>query len=338
MILGHLIFLGVGRLLLSWLPPGRLGGHRAIELPATLGASYLLGAIAFVLQVLLAEALGTAPGKSDIFVLLLPWAVLFALRIITLPGYFVAGAEPRHEARTPVFWGLVALAVLVVLTLGVGPHVVAFALVASHLLWQGRRAPAYRAGLILLFLATSTKLAPAPEHEGLGPYLGLAGGFLIPWIRRNDFRAATLSGLMLVGHFLASGAWLLVVGGLAVLNLVSRPRQRPFAWKVSAVTLGLCASAFVLGREGEHDFATLSLPSLDPSGAILALVVFVGSTLYLRRAEPWSPGQIEEPVREGWALTALLSLSVLFEPLASAPLAVFWAGTLLLPVERPDEA
>ena len=335
-ILPPLIQLGVGRILLSWLPPGRLGGHRPIELPATLGASYLLGGLALEVVGRVAALLESDSGSANPLFYLLPFGALLLIRLATLPGYFVAGAEPPHEERSGVFWGLVGLTVLFAVVMGIDLERIAFACVASHLLWQGRRRPTFRAALILLFLITSSDLAHFPSGSSAaqvaqGVELGLAGGFLVPWVRRNDFRAAALSGLMLVSFALGSGTWLPSLGGLVLLGAISRPRQRPFAWKVIGTSLALYAVSLWLGG-GEVAVGGLEI---DPRGWILALVVLVGSALYLRRAAPWRLGEIEAPLREGWALTALLTLSVLFLPLVSVPLALMWAGMLLLPSERP---
>ncbi len=84
MVLESLVQLAVGRVILSYLPPGWPGYADRWELGATLSASWMLGALGF----------GLVP-------LWWAWTVLLALRVATLPG----ALRPRHGR--PLAWGIV---------------------------------------------------------------------------------------------------------------------------------------------------------------------------------------------------------------------------------------
>jgi len=79
-----------GRIALSLLPAGLPGRHGWSEIPATLAASFLLGAFGWSIELLLFELLEFTPTLLNTA---LPWAVLAAARLSTLPGAMV----PRHE-------------------------------------------------------------------------------------------------------------------------------------------------------------------------------------------------------------------------------------------------
>lgn len=86
-----LIFVLVGRLILAWLPPGRLGGHGPHELLRTTSASLLLGLAA--LTIVSRWALWLSPWPDWRIGSLAVVAGATVLRIATLPAAMV----PRHE-------------------------------------------------------------------------------------------------------------------------------------------------------------------------------------------------------------------------------------------------
>lgn len=328
-----LIQLAVGRVLLSWLPPGRLGGHRPLELPATLGTSYLLGEAILALQSLLSPAWGDAQAWGWHLV---PWGVLGIVRLATLPGSFVPGAEPRHEAPGKLFWGLVLFLVVLGGLLTVPPLVLAFLPVASHLLQQGRRAPLGRVALLIpvLWILAAGASPPSPLVRA-GILFGAGAGFLIPWLRRNDLRAAWLSAIFFAASA-QGGLGLFLLTGWGTLLLASRRPQWRSIQTAFAVLSPLALGVVLSGRAG------LCVP--DPNGLGVLLVVLLGSlaasALRWSKREPWRVGRIEAPFREGvaiWVLlaTALASLLLHGRPveevlLPLTPVGAMWVGVTFL--------
>ena len=89
-LLDLLLFLGVGRLVLSMLPPGWPGDHDVSELGATLLASLLLGRLALVL----------VPW-------LWVWSIVLVVRLLALPGALRPGYPDRRGG-----WGWLLLFLL----------------------------------------------------------------------------------------------------------------------------------------------------------------------------------------------------------------------------------
>jgi hypothetical protein len=94
------LFLLVGRVVLSWLPPGRLGGHALRDLPATLAASFVsYWALTHVASGL-ARLAGLPPTAFRAFLPLVAAAAL--LRWLTLPAAFVPTPPPRVRPASPL--------------------------------------------------------------------------------------------------------------------------------------------------------------------------------------------------------------------------------------------
>ena len=85
----------VGRVLLSFLPPGPLGSHRPRDLAATLAASYVIGVIAWLL---LRVVMRDPSAAYTAFVAI--GGVLLFVRCITLPGAMVPRHQPAEEPDT----------------------------------------------------------------------------------------------------------------------------------------------------------------------------------------------------------------------------------------------
>ncbi len=325
MILPHLIQLGVGRVLLSLTPPGRLGGHRPIELPGTLGASYLLGELVFSVQ---GQFLASW-GRAEFGWQLAPWVVLLLLRLATLPAYYVAGAEPRHEERDGGFWALVAIGIGLGLWLRPEPRLVSFVFVVSHLLWQARRKPIGRAALMVVCLGVSTWLTGLEGVDVAGIFTALGAGFLIPWVRRNDLRGGMLAGLFFLAAGVARGHWLTTLLGALALAGVSYGPQWRYLAKVLTLTTVIAVACMLAGSS---DTSSSTLAWLQ--GHYLVGLVAVLSAGRWARAKNWSVGEIEEPLREGVGIAGLLCALALVGSGSLWPLVVVWVGVSFLPRER----
>ena len=320
-ILGPLIQLGVGRVLLSWIPPGRLGGHRRHELLATLGVSYLLGGLVLRYQGILVPGWGEASVGWH----LLPWTVLLGLRLATLPAYYVAGREPEHEPYPLGLFLFLFFAALLLPLPDPSLGLLAFLPVLSHLLWQGRRAPRWRAFWAVLLLALTSGwisgLSVAPGDLDLA----LGAGFLIPWVRRNDFRAGALSAVFFLGGGL-TGEWAASAVGWIALLAVSHAPQRVFAGKASLLAAGLGGLAWA------WQGASVVLPEPPEEWwrwVVAAGVVSASAARWLPARERCS-GEIDGPRREGAGIAGVLAgASVLGLPAVSLIcVAVAWGGLM----------
>jgi len=347
----------LGRIALAWLPPGPPGGHAPAELPRTLAASLALGTLvdAFLRRLAPDASWMLAAGLG--LVLLVP-------RLLTLPGAMVPRHAPAREPRAAWEGALELLvlgwAALLATTAAAGEALtwLALAVLVAGALDTARRARGGRL-LVLLFLA-----APGlPEDAlafGLGagsplvPLVGLALGAtgLVGWVRRADRRAGALAGLGF-GALALTGPDPLALAGPLVLVAASAPRQRRFAltWTgASALACGLAAwrSGGYTGRG-----RGLLMPELvdqalrgDDWGLLwpAGLVALVLGLLTLHARS--SARTIDPPVREAWALVALLVLAgAALVPAASpwfegqalvllAPLLALAAGLALLPPAR----
>lgn len=359
---GLLVTLGVllaGRLVLSFLPPGDVGGHSLRELPTTLAVSLALGAP-------LVAAI-PAGNRGAAYVAGALGVGLAFVRWITLPAAMV----PRHRVaveRTSALelvlaWCCAAWVVLLPLSESPGDAGLFLAgfVFVHHALASARRA---RLGRHALFALGVLIAATAPRGAAGSPALGLAMGasFLVPWIRRADRRAGLLSACGF-GSLFWFGLDPLALLAAPVFVLASHPRQRRFAL-VSFATIGatsLALSRFLAGGADRAAEALAHRRMLWPSvlreqaldGELWGLAwPLVGAALVLGllsfpwRAVAWQPGTIEEPRREVRALTALLGLALLalslpasrwFEQDALAtlfPLCALLAGLLLIPPGR----
>ncbi len=354
---GLLLTLGlalIGRIVLSFLPPGDVGGHSSRELPLTLAVSLVLGAplATLVSQDRTSEIVGG--------VLLV---VLFVVRRITLPAAMV----PRHRVpseRTSTLELVVAATctawiVLLPLSESSGSAMLWLAgfVFVYHALSSARRA---RLGRYAVFAFGACTAATAPGLDGTGPALGLTLGasFLVPWIRRADRRAGLLSAYGF-GSLFWFGLDPLALVSVPVFVLASHPRQRRFA-SIAVAAIGVTSFALsrlftseaafgtprrVLSASILRDFALdREVWSLAWPLVIAALVL--GALSFPWRSEPWAPGTIEEPRREVRALAVLLALALGALSLPASnwfeqdalealfPLCALLAGLLLVPPER----
>lgn len=335
--------LALGRIVLAWLPPGEVGGHGLRELPATLATSLALG---IVVHDLLVPVVPNWMGQAFLAGLLL------IARLLTLPGAMVPRHAPRGEA-----WGTLdsalALAVLawggylLCSTVALEGHVwLALAvLVFSAAGWAHRaRAGRWIALVALAVIGFPTDLVGSypgwfsyASHDFV-PLCGLALGAtaLVPWLRRHDRRAGALAGLGFGALFLNHWDPLALAGGVVLLAF-SHPRQRAYAagWFGASVlvstVLGLFTPALAPDRE---QTGLLVLGTTNGFGLLLpgaALALALGLATFDWRARR-SPGELDEPRREGLAVVALAALVVVLVRPEASPWSVAAARTFLAPL------
>lgn len=365
----------IGRLVLSFFPPGDPGGHLPRELPETAATSLVLGWLAVgVAAIPLAHAwVGLADGGSSA-ARWLPHALaagllvaLVLVRWATLPGAMV----PRHAVAQETFGRarpLLAVTVLAWLAHALLTDALvgalawlALGLLLERGLWRARRAALGRALFLLAFLALGLPDPGRREVFGLTDALALAvalgagAASLVPWLRRADRRAGLLAGLFLGAPLLLARdplAW----AGLVVYVGAAHPRQRPFALRTAAS----CALLFawfgwlwagpvrsrplqadeLLRLAWAHDTWALAWPLVLGAGLL-------GAWRHPWRSVTWTPGSIEEPRREVLALVVLVGLVAVGLVLPTSPwfegqalLILFpplalLAGLLAIPPERP---
>ena len=365
--LGLFLFLVVlpafclGRVALSFLPPGSPGSHTWQELPATLAASFALG---FPIMLLLA----CIPGWtywSWFWVFLLAAAT----RWLTLPGAMV----PRHPPRSiPPTWLDLALIALGTVW---GVHLVlvgtplaawgwfALSLLVFHGLRTARRDRLGGFWLLGVLALLGAPPAVADSLDDFGPAflpalaLGAGGTFSVAWLRRADRRAGVLAATSFAS-VLAESFDPLALAGLATLISASRRPQRPFVLRTSigaalvfAVPAWLAGDPFQRGRwlrARELVDRALDWQDWGLAWPLVTLALVLGAASFPWREEAWSSASIEEPRREVRALARLVVLAALAlalpispwgEPDALVilfpPLALL-AGLLALPAERPN--
>jgi len=363
----------VGRLMLSFLPPGPTGAHDGRGRVETWALSLALGWLAscfLALQDVRVSFAAADPGGARALAYALP-AVLLALaafaRWITLPGAMV----PRHEVERA---GFGAWRAPLVLALGAWLAYAAFtrAFVAA-LAWlalgvlleralaRARRAPAGRALFLLAFAGLGNPAgALLSEDYGLVDEVALAAAlacgaaYLVPWLRRADKRAGVLAALFFAAPWLFGWDPIALVGPI-VLVAASHPRQRRFAIVASASAAlaffagglwshGLERGRLLLGRELAGD--ALDVERWGLAWPIVLVALLVGAASFPWRGSAWQSGAIEEPRREALALAALVALTALalacpgsraLEPAALVilfPPCALLAGMLAIPPER----
>lgn len=268
-----LLVLLAGRLLLSFLPPGRPGGHSLHDLPATIAASTLLGMVATHAVSASLDLGNFDPGL--LWPVILVVAALFA-RLVTLPGAMVPRHEPRFEKGNVVSrWLWIAAIVMLALRFVRGEDFIdgerfAAGLVACLLIDHGLEAarctPVMRSGASALF-AYAFLVCGGYQQEIWGTVSFVGGAaFTIGWLRRADRRARALAALGYAGAavFLAGG-WALACSGLAWLVFATpRPSRRSTAFV--AGTAILLASPAVWWHER---FAFLGTMGSPPSESVL---------------------------------------------------------------------
>ena len=240
-----------GRVLLSLLPAGPLGAHRPDALPATLGASLLLGVVALSAQARILALLpwGAAPGAapSGLLAALLvgPWLLAGAARVATLPGAMVPRHPPREEPPSRAARLLLAAVVL--------------------------------AGLAPLALVLLARVAPEPTATAGG--LGGVSLLLAALGLRSEGAGGALAAgawgalLALLGHGLATARRGPGERRLALAFLAASPLGLVLAREpLAALALALCgaAAAAALGWVRRADRRELWVAALALGGLGLA--------------------------------------------------------------------
>lgn len=332
----------IGRLLLSFLPPGPTGAHGARGIAETWAVSLALGWLGLFVTALpqmrvwvwIAERKEGPNAWLQALQIAVPAGLLAGLalaRWLTLPGAMV----PRHQVeRSSPRSAWLVLPVLLWLAFAACTQAfvpalawLALGVLLERALARARRAPAGRALFLLGFVLLGN---PAAKHMaetyglldelGLAVALGCGAAYLVPWLRRADRRAGVLAGLFFAAPFLLGWDPLMLAGPL-VLVAASHPRQRRFALTVCASAAAVCFFAGTWSQ-GASPRARLLLArelagdALDPTSWALAwplvvLAIGVGALAFPWRAPDWRPGAIEVPRREALALAALVGLVAL---------------------------
>lgn len=319
----------LGRLLLSFLPPGNPGADRTREAAFTWGTSFALG----FLVITPLERMHAEPVLLPVGVVLLA-----LLRWRTLPGKLV----PRHPpAREP--WtlsdSLAAVAALawgvVLLRSSATWSAIAWMAVAAmvlHALAITRRARAGRWLVLGLFLLPGEPTGfdlPDAYAVILGPTLSMTMGvaFALPWIRRGDRRAGVLSAIGF-GSLLLEGLDPLVLVGTAVVCVAVHARQRTLTLWTTAGSAVWCllprwsstaTAAPPRGRWADVRYLVDAALTPETWGLAWPLLALVPVLALRRREGPWTPGAIEEPRRETLACAALVVALAALQCLPSTP-------------------
>jgi hypothetical protein len=294
----------LGRVLLSWLPPGHPGGSAPRELAATWGASVLLGHAALPL-VLGASWTWSYVGLGLVVVLALS-------RLLSRP----LGLTPRHEPpldrESPVAKLSLAVAWLATIaclvaharaeetpTVGnpwiAGGLVLALAAVIDWALETARcrawaRAAAIAALGAVVFVAP-VRLEDSPAAAAV--HFAAGAACTIAWYRRADRRALTLAAVMYAAPIVfAAEGWLLAAAGVLVLAVGTPAMSRRFVLFACAVPIAAFGALRLL--------APPQMPLGEPTTMASALyfvigvlfsAVFVARYLDLRRIgiPAWNP-------------------------------------------------
>ncbi len=264
-----LAILGSGRLLLSWLPPGRIGGHAPAELPATLAASFACGLTVLGAFTRWVSLLGPGfPAWAALSGLLVAALLALAARIATLPAAFVPG--PLDARGRAAAWHLVlrwtaavaicarfAPALLELEVLGATPWIGALAAPAAALLIDEalRGAGARQTVRSLVWAALAALVWTAPREllhaRVIFAALLAAGGAssLDAWWRRADRRAGALAALLFAAQIaVLPPLWWLGSAGLAVLVLWTSAGGRAAVLAASLGSLAVLVAPLPIQR------------------------------------------------------------------------------------------
>lgn len=346
----------LGRLLLAYLPPGRVGSHRVQDLAETLYVSCLLGW--WLGNVPLELAIETLPQLLPAWVLPGGIALLALARLALRPHALV----PQHELPRPR-WGwlesslalalvaaglwpledLLGLGSLVALERLAGAAVIVMASsnVARAVECAGRPT-AIGLGAALATLAPRSPLGSAgiPELFALQALVLFAATSVTGWLRRADPRdraLALFASGVLVGIDVRLGTAGLLATLLATHSNALKATFIAALLAVILVALPTCAavvqgtapfddSSWVLARWGNAGVLAL------PLGLTVALVV---ASLIVRARErrAGSRGLFAPPGREVGALALFCALPLALGALelVAPPLALPYAAPLGLP-------
>lgn len=318
----------VGRVLLSWLPAGRIGGHAPRELLATWAASHLLGIAWATACVRL--------GPSSLGVGLVIPALAFVARVLTLP----AGLVPRH-APDPLRSSLAVRVVVAITVLAAavasaridpdapgllrGATAAAAVILANDALAVARVPSAVRAGA-LVAIAAAVALMPHgnvadPFPDSIGA-AGIAVG-VVGWIRHGDRRALAIASAG-VAYLVSSltrtdRALALAVPFIVTICTPAPSRRRAFAWLAGAWLIATGVDS-VEGR-AIFDWTTSERMGVTLDVALLVLLNagLVATILLQRRrsAPTWNPSGAR-PGHEARALAFAALTAVVATGLAGA--------------------
>ncbi|MBI5433105.1 MAG: hypothetical protein HZA52_09775 [Planctomycetes bacterium] len=261
----------VGRVVLSFLPPGELGAHKPSAWPTTWAASHLVGGVVLgAIETWAAFAGRALDARIGAGVL----AILLVVRWLTLPAAMVPRHTPVEERAGFATWLLRAawLGALVSLELPPLPlaDVIAAGVFVEHALALARRRPWARAAVVLAWtLATATAvarggaLAVAPQGASESALAAAAAGAgWVAWRRRADQRSLALAALALAG-LATREPWLAATAGLVAIAYTAAPvRRRAAITLVVAAVLVAAPHARALGPHA---------PALAPRAHALAL-------------------------------------------------------------------
>ena len=402
----------VGRVALSLSPPGRPGGHAPHQLVTTWATSHLVGVIVLAAESALFERLGVDTRTSQVVVwMCAPWLlVLLARRALTpaamVPRHEAQAERPGRTAAIALF--VVGIATLTPWMRAFVRRTPAVALDGLNGLercvswWTGDPLPAaalYSASFVALIVLLGYGLRAArrsplgrrvvlavfvltPVVQGLALAItpavlvalciGAGAAFAIPWLRRADRRAATLSALSFSGAGLFDPrAALLGLVALASVGIVSASASRRRWINLSLgtwVPLALLGGAHHALLDAFVDLTTFRarLGSLVRAAAAFdtwelrwfaLLPVLIVAVRWVRRSSPptddaQTPGPqrpIETTARELAALLATLTLGLLAQATSStldrdaallpiAAVGALCAGLTLIRAERPGAA
>ncbi len=350
----YLVLVFVGRSVLAWLPPGRVGGSRPAELAATLVVSALLGhaAMAWTFTV------GPNVEHASRWWLAAPWLTLGALRWFTRPHAFVAGHVPPVplDARgrgpallvlllattSPLWWIPDATRDELVGRAMASVGLALLAVTVLHGLGLSRRALAGKT-LIAALLVTTPALRESLYHVPTLPaaFVALTCAGLIGWSRRADPRHAALALIGAAASYPYSPtAWL--AGFLAVIaQSHNHARKRALLGSLALFAL-VIVPEFAFGEGFAVRLSNQSdLPILAPSllealerrelwGLVwyacgFAVLASLGGVSGGRTKElPLKLGEAERPTRELRAVLIFVALAFALHA------AERWAPTSLL--------
>ncbi len=323
-MLAGLLALGVGRVLLSLLPPGRVGSHRPRELPETLIASLALGGWALVTT----QKLGaTWLGSRDALVpgLAVAAALVGAARLATRPHAFVPQhilPEPRRNLLAFLLLGGVALdsfgPVRIELTLE--RWIVSFTALGAA--WTVFRAlecagrPAWIAALFTIFLPLDAD--ESLKAASLSLLVALLCTGLVGWIRRADARDRAIAALAAAASF-GFDVRIALAGGAALLVTAHRNSRKESVKTLALACLVVGAPAWLALADASATWSVSSDATplkrwLPLAMGALALTLGV---VFARRNRSASPTEFFAPA--GKELVALAIVWTL--PIALAGLA-----------------
>ncbi|MEO6709199.1 MAG: hypothetical protein ABIP42_06430 [Planctomycetota bacterium] len=334
--LGLAVVSCIGRVVLSWLPPGEVGSHRTRDLATTWAASYLLGA-----SFLAVGASVSALARAPVSCAWIAGAALFLglARWLTLPAALV----PRHEVLRELPNGVARALLWIAVAIGIWAALGA-TINAGSGLWSVRAQAWLSQGWLIGFDGPATArgaLELAPLDCSAIACVSWPGGIVNEVSARAHLLACFLSALLLIERAMELtrraplGRRLLLVlfaaalsvafraddGDLALAGLCALALLGLVSWTRRADARGLALACIAFG----------SLSLVRPGGWVLAiagLVATLGSSARpsLVRAASWVFA-IAIVLPSLWLLAAWTRHVPLLGPDGLSPLASSWVDT-----------